>query len=235
MKGRPHRAGLLCLALAGGPLPAPAGDLHPLEDIRSQIAQYLEREVAAPGVSYRLTVADLDPRLRLSQCGEPLQLSAPGGSNRSASVTIQVRCPAPRPWSIYVPARASALGPVVVLARPVAIGAPLGEADLRLEERELHGLGGGHFSDPGPLVGKTLRRAIAPGQPLVPAALANPAMVRRGERVVLVARAGGLDVRMPGEALRDAAAGESVSVRNLSSDRVVVGRVVGSGTVEVPM
>lgn len=232
---RVRAAGLLALCLTCVPTPGAAQELHSLDDIRGEVARYLATELSQPDVRYRLAVTDLDPRLRLPLCGLPLVLSAPPARPRSASVTVNVRCPGPRPWSIYVPARASALGPVVILARPVPVGAPLGAADLRVEEREVQGLGGGHFTDPGQLVGKTLRRAVTPGEPLVPTAVTNPPLVRRGERVVLVARLGGLDVRMPGEAMGDAAEGETVSVRNLGSQRVVAGRVVAQGTIEVPM
>jgi flagella basal body P-ring formation protein FlgA len=40
---------------------------------------------------------------------------------------------------------------------------------------------------------------------------------------------------MQGEALRDGAVGEAIGVRNLSSQRVVEGRVTAEGAVEIAM
>jgi flagella basal body P-ring formation protein FlgA len=122
-----------------------------------------------------------------------------------------------------------------VLARPAAPGTALQASDLRVEERDLVSLGGGYFPDPAALVGRTLKRSIAPGQPLSPSALTSAVRVKRGERVVLLARVLGLDVRMQGEALRDGAVGETIGVRNLNSQRVVEGRVTSEGAVEVAM
>jgi flagella basal body P-ring formation protein FlgA len=227
------RLGALALALL--PAHANAQALQAPEDIRTQVAAFLARELGPESPQRRYEVNELDPRLRLARCEEPLVLSLPAGAPRSGSLTVGVRCTGERPWSIFVPARARTFGPVVVLAQPVTPGATLKAADLRVEERDLTAGPAGHFADPAALLGRTLKRSVAPGQPLTASAVASTLRVRRGERVVLVARLGGMDVRMQGEALRDAAVGDTVAVRNLSSQRVVEGRVNAEGNVEVAM
>ena len=62
-----------------------------------------------------------------------------------------------------------------------------------------------------------------------------PLSVRRGQRVVLVARAGGLVVRMDGKALASAAVEGVVRVQNRQSKRIVEGVVRAGGIVDVPM
>ena len=223
------------MVLAGLSLAAGADPPHAPQDIRRDVEAFLVRELADPSLTRRVAVNDLDPRLRLPRCESPLEMSIPPGSARVGSVTVSVRCPGPRPWSLYVPARVRTLGPVVVLARPAAPGAALQPTDLRVEERDLGGLTGGYFADPAALLGRTLKRSIVPGQPVTPSALASAVRIRRGERVVLLTRALGLDVRMQGEALRDGAVGEAIGVRNLSSQRVVEGRVTAEGAVEIAM
>ncbi|MCU0935003.1 MAG: flagellar basal body P-ring formation protein FlgA [Gammaproteobacteria bacterium] len=214
---------------------ARAQDVHPPQDIRAEVAAFLARELGPESPQRRYEVNELDPRLRLARCQEPLELSLPGANPRAGSLTVGVRCSGERPWSIFVPARARTLGPVVVLARSVTPGASLTAADVKVEERDLTSAPAGHFPDPAAVLGRTLKRSLAPGQPLTASVVASSLRVRRGERVVLVARLAGVDVRMQGEALRDAAVGETVTVRNLSSQRVVEGRVGSDGSVEVAM
>jgi flagellar basal body P-ring formation protein FlgA len=59
------------------------------------------------------------------------------------------------------------------------------------------------------------------------------APLRRGDPVVLVSRTGGVEVRMPGRALGPAQSGGRISVENVSSRRVLRGRLVAEGTVEL--
>ncbi|KTF29616.1 flagellar basal body P-ring formation chaperone FlgA, partial [Xanthomonas translucens] len=58
-------------------------------------------------------------------------------------------------------------------------------------------------------------------------------LVRRGDNVALVARNGGLEVRMAGRALSDGGENERVTVENLSSRRVLQGTVSQNGDVFV--
>lgn len=59
------------------------------------------------------------------------------------------------------------------------------------------------------------------------------APLRRGDPVVIVARTQGIEVRMDGRALGPAQAGGRVAVENTASHRVLRGRVVADGVVEV--
>ncbi|MGO4551424.1 flagella basal body P-ring formation protein FlgA [Lysobacter sp. 2RAF19] len=59
------------------------------------------------------------------------------------------------------------------------------------------------------------------------------APLRRGDPVVILARTEGIEVRMDGRALGPAQAGGRVVVENTASHRVLRGRVVADGVVEV--
>ena len=58
-------------------------------------------------------------------------------------------------------------------------------------------------------------------------------LIRNGEVVQLVSTSSQVKVAARGKALSDGAAGHTVRVRNLSSGRVVEGRVIGLGKVAV--
>ena len=49
----------------------------------------------------------------------------------------------------------------------------------------------------------------------------------------MIAIVGHVCATMPGEALQDGRMGQTISVRNVDSNKTVSGRVVGQGTVEI--
>lgn len=65
--------------------------------------------------------------------------------------------------------------------------------------------------------------------------LEAPRLVRKGDLVTLLAEIAGVNVRMTGKALADGAAGTSIQVSNLSSQRVIEGTVIAEGVVKVRM
>lgn len=89
------------------------------------------------------------------------------------------------------------------------------------------------------LAGQRAKRPLAPGQVIaradleaVPTSGAAP-LVRPRDAVRIVARVGGLRISTSGEALQEGRAGQTIRVRNTSSNRVIQGRVVERGVVEV--
>ena len=60
-----------------------------------------------------------------------------------------------------------------------------------------------------------------------------PRLIRRGESVMLVVRSGDFRIQTQGKALDDARRGRSLRVRNSTSGRVVEGRAIAPGVVEV--
>ena len=108
-------------------------------------------------------------------------------------------------------------------------------ADLTMAERDVGQLNQGYLSALPQAVGKKLTRALMPDQVLAPQHVEHAELIRRGDQVVITARSGGINVRMPGEALSDGALGRQISVRNQRSQRVVKARVTGPGQVEVAM
>lgn len=81
--------------------------------------------------------------------------------------------------------------------------------------------------------GGSLRRALKAGEPLTRRVVELPPLVRRGERVTLLAEAAGMRLTAVGEALGTARRGDTVKVRNIDSQKVVAGRVSGPQTVSM--
>jgi flagella basal body P-ring formation protein FlgA len=58
-------------------------------------------------------------------------------------------------------------------------------------------------------------------------------MVMRGQHVTIIAESGGLDLRVKGKALMDGRQGQTIQVKNLSSQKLIYAQVVGTGMVKV--
>lgn len=221
------------LALAGLTATAGASQTHPLDDLTRAAEQaVLAQVVAVPGGRTFATAAAVDSRLRLAQCAKPLEGLLPSTVRDAARLTVGVRCPQPA-WTVYVPVSIETEMPVLVLRQAAARGASLTPEDVELQTRRVPGIAAGYLTDPAQLQRRHLKLAAGPGTALTPDLLAPDVMIKRGQRVTLVAAAGGIEVLAEGEAIANGTAGGRVRVLNLSSRRIVEGEVESGGRVRV--
>ena len=94
---------------------------------------------------------------------------------------------------------------------------------------------GGYFTKNTNVIGKILKRSMSVGQVFSAKNIKSPLLVRRGDEVVISASVDGLQVRVKGNALKDAALGERVPVRNKQSKRIIQGTAIELGVVSVQM
>ncbi|KPN17396.1 hypothetical protein AO715_04925 [Xanthomonas sp. Mitacek01] len=197
--------------------PAP----QPLDTIRAAALQ----AVGGPDATGE---ARLDSRLRLAACSQPLEAVATGPR------IAQVRCGDTPGWRLYVPVTLRREADVVVVTGPVRAGEPIDPARLSVQRREVGQLDGAVFSDPAELAGRIPARSLGAGDVLTGNDVQAGQPVKRGDPVVLVSRAGGVEVRQPGIAMGAARVGERVAVQNTGSSKVVRGRLTPeTGVVEV--
>jgi flagella basal body P-ring formation protein FlgA len=182
-----------------------------------------------------LRLGTLDPRLRLKACVAPLDAFMPPGGRSMGNTTVGVRCPDPGGWSIYVAARIDVFGPVLVTRQPLARGTRIEADDLELVERNLSHLPYGYYTDPQPIAGQLAKRTIAAATVITPPMLEAPRLVKRGERVSVIAERGPLQIRTSGKALSDGKSGEIIQIRADGSRRIVDGVVIGQGVIKVTL
>lgn len=203
--------------------------------IRAAAAQTVRAQWGVDGGRVDAVADELDQRVRLAACNEPLQVTVPfTNKNRRASrVTTEVRCRGSQPWKIYVPVRLAVFQPVVVAKRALPRDSLLTGDDISLAETDIGRLDYGFLSSPADAIGHRLRRPLAAGDVLTPANLETPALIQRGQRVTLEARSGGLTVRMAGVAKTEGIRGQIIEVENLGSGRDVQAIVRSAKSVEV--
>lgn len=197
------------------------------------VEDYLERsEITA---RHEIQVNPLDPRLRLAACDSDLTQSLESPAQPVGRVTVRVSCEGSTPWTVFVPAQVRIFRPVVVVKTALRRDSIIGAGDVALVEQNVSLLNRGYVTEVEQVIGRKLTRATRTDQVVTPAMLQLAEAVRRGDQVVISARSGGINVRMQGEALSGGTLGQQISVRNLTSQRVIRARVVGPGQVEVEM
>ncbi len=123
-----------------------------------------------------------------------------------------------------------AMAPVAVAAHDLGRGIILGEADLKLVEMDISALRNPSFSLHD-LLGKKLKRPQRAGLALDRGAVEFPPVIRRGELVTISLKSGALLLTARGEARQDGRQDETIRVRNTSSRKEILCRVVAPGEV----
>jgi len=223
----------LCALLATSPLSAQLEATQDVERIRSLAAAYIEAQLQpqTAGATLFVEAAALDARLRLPACEAPSAFLPPG-AKPGIRTTVGVRCAAPS-WSVYVPVTVETELPVLVLRQPAARGAALTPADVDRQLRRVPGFATLYLTRVESLTGRHLKAAAVPGTALTAELLVNDLLIKRGQRVTLVAATGGFEVRAQGEAIADASPSGRVRVQNLASLKVVEGQAESSNLVRV--
>lgn len=197
------------------------------------VEDYLERsEIQA---RYEIKVNPVDPRLRLAACDDDLTQALESPEQPVGRVTVRVSCEGSTPWSVFIPAQVRIFRAVAVLKSPLKRDSIIAPGDIAMVEQDVGLLKRGYIVDPMQVVGRKLTRQLQVDQVITPAQLQMADAIRRGDQVVILASSGGISVRMQGEALSAGTLGQQISVRNLSSQRVIRARVTGPGQVEVEM
>ena len=230
--------GVVAVLCAGATHTASARSSGPVQStgsIQAAAEHFLRDMLGTERRAFEVHVGRVDRRLRLPECSAPLGAYLPPGGRRNGQVTVGVRCTGDTPWKLFVSARVHIYEEVVIARHPIIRGQVVAASDLARERRDIARLGEGYFVDPRALIGKHARRAISAGELIRHRALDQPKSVRRGQRVVLVARSPGFEVRMEGKALAAGGIGDIIRVRNRRSRRIVEGVIASSGVVHVHM
>jgi flagellar basal body P-ring formation protein FlgA len=120
----------------------------------------------------------------------------------------------------------------IAVDRTVESGEVLKESDLTVLKRP-KAQGDSVLTDATTVAGLAARHQLRPGQPLVTADVMKPQIVLRNDSVTIVYQAPGLTLTLRGQAQDAGALGDTISVVNTESKRVVQAVVSGSDRVMV--
>ncbi len=120
---------------------------------------------------------------------------------------------------------------IVVPARDILRGEVLGESDLTYADVAGAGLASSTVTKFETLTGMQTRRALRAGESLRPDDVRRPVVVTKGQTVTMTFTAPGVELSAMGRAMSEGGMGDTVTVQNPVSFRMVMATITGPGTV----
>jgi flagella basal body P-ring formation protein FlgA len=221
----------LCLMLVASQIGAAATN-QSLPAIQDAVINYVQSSLEEGG-EYQITHSQLDPRLQLAACEQSLEVFVQSGVIRPGRNTVGIRCNGASSWTIYNTVLVKSFIKVLVSTQSLNRNDKINPESIVIETRDVSTLQPGYINDPGFLIDKVATRPVPAGSVIYNAYIAEPRLVKRGERVNIQSGSPGLMITSEGVAMMDGAKGQKISVKNISSNRVIQGTVMYPGLVAV--
>lgn len=122
---------------------------------------------------------------------------------------------------------------VPVLKNSLHTGDVISAADLDYIDMRASDISSSMLTDTASLVGQTPRRAIAAMKPVTVSDVQMPVIVKKGDLVTMVLKAGAMSLTAQGKALENGASGDAIHVMNSTSKQVIDAVVTGAQTVSI--
>jgi flagella basal body P-ring formation protein FlgA len=203
-----------------------------LGDIAEKYLEQLTQTLKAKGYRSSYQIGNIDPHFLQRECADKVKPALRRPVIQTESNTIYMKCNDPS-WQIYIPVDIKLFGNAVVAASNIHKNSSIQEDQLRYSEIQLNKTRYGSYTDVSEVIGMRAKRTIRKDSVLKSSHLQPPMLVARGDEVIIVASNDQIAIRMKGKALSEGVFGEQISVKNLSSKRVIRARVVEKGKVSV--
>ena len=203
------------------------------EIIYETVKDFIEQNINA-AYEYEISVIPIDNLLSLPECVEPLEAYTTSELTKAAGgrVAVGVRCNhTGSKWSIFVTAVIKFYQEVPVLIQAVHRGDMITRQHFTFEKREISRLGEECAVQAEQLENKQATRFLPAGAILGPRAVAEPTLIKRGEKIIISSSQPGFSVRMNGLAMMDGARGQKIRIKNESSGRIISATVIEPGMV----
>lgn len=151
----------------------------------------------------------------------------------SASLAVVVRVDDQVKRNLTVLTEVEALAEMVVANRTLERGEVVQAADVSLAKRDLGKVSGRFCRTPSEVVGMRVKNAIRGNLPVRGDYLERVPLVKSGQLVTIVAENEVIRLTASGRAKGSGAAGDTIAVQNLNSQKEIAARVIDASTVRV--
>lgn len=223
-KSRLTLLALLCL----GSTFASAATPQNHAEIRDTVYAFVRDQTQALPGKVSIEVEALDKRIVLPAC-PALEPFLPAGARLNGNSSVGVRCTGKKSWSVFVPVSVKISVSLLTTNKTLQQGQIIRSEDLASLSSET--LQADTLTDPAFAIGKVMKFGVGKGQLLRQNMLRDPYTVLQGQTVSLLASGRGFHIRSEGQALNNAAEGQTASARTSSGQKV--SGVVKGGFIEV--
>lgn len=237
-----HASASKTAASKPGPQAAPAEPVVrqvSLDEIRRAVTRFLDKQFAGKIAEFEVTLLSPDEPVALaagaSAGAVDLKVKAGRGEDglgrRAFQLAVLVN--GKDVQSLRAVAQVEAQADVVTAGRYIKPDETIGADDLVISRVQLPPSIGDFILDMQEVVGKRAVRPIPADKPVRVSLLAQPYAVRKGDRVTIEAKRGGLQIQAAGVTKGPGQLGQSVTVTNQDSGKDLRAKVVGPGLVQV--
>lgn len=218
----------LLALLALNSSPAWAGKSQSHDELRELVATFVLSQTRALPGKVTIDVAEIDRRIVLPAC-PVLETFLPQGSQLNGNTSVGVRCINKETWSLFVQVNIKTSLNLLTANKTLQLGHTIQAGDLSSLNSDT--LQSGALTDPEQAIGKIMKYGIGAGQILRHDMLRAPYSIKQGQTVPIKVIGAGFRVNSEGQALNNAAEGDTASART-TTGQTVSGKVRG-GTIEI--
>ncbi len=146
---------------------------------------------------------------------------------------VEVRNSAGHTQTVQVPFKVFAKRELYVLKRAMQKGDLVTHKDLAIRDTYMNGRMAGYPATIEDVIGKALKRDLPANTVLTDQVIEDRVVMKRGEVVTIIAESNKIVVQAKGRAIDNGRMGETIRVKNLSSGKELVGKVVSGTAVKV--
>jgi len=187
---------------------------------------------AADNPAIEITLNNIDPRLKLRKCHNPISASTDETAEKRGRLTVIVTCDYPIAWKVLLSASIDEYGEVMVARKTITRKSVLMEQDIEKKRVKVSSLRKQPLVDKLQVIGSTSKRQLRAGSILFEDSVC---LVCRGDHVKISAKSRYLNIDLEGIALADARIGDTTLVRNKQSKRSFSAKVIGKNHLEVSL
>ncbi|MGF1870936.1 flagellar basal body P-ring formation chaperone FlgA [Photobacterium indicum] len=193
------------------------------------VKRYLKKNVRRYAATlgsqdYKIT---LQPLSDIPACNTPVSQSLSDPLQPAGRLTITLECQKPTYWKARAKAEVAIYRQLVVAKMTLNRHQEITPKMLSMKRSNVAYLRHGYFTSKQALTGLTSRRKIVAGKIISPRMVELPELVQRNDGVLIEAKFGKMNATMKGVALESGVKGDSIRVRNLSSQKEIYAIIVG--------
>ena len=204
-----------------------------LEISGKEIKELIREHLSIQGITSNPLIKE---SRQFKDCDHKLNIENPYDSFR----TVIVSCKNPLKWQVSIRTNAESKLQtksksknsedfknikLITLKHNLKKGELIQESDLKFDYRN-NSVGNGYFIDKNILIGREINQNLSRGQIIKVRHLKERFTVVKGQAIIIYADLNGINVKMDGNALQNGHLNEWIKVRNISSGKVVEGKIV---------
>lgn len=167
---------------------------------------------------------------KLTPCPTKIKVSG-GNATKLSREQLTLECSGMKGWPIKVSSDMQVFLPVVISTAIINRGETIQSNQLQTQVTDIAKTQRGFYHRISDITGMGAKRRIRANQIISPDLIDQPQLIKRGDKIKIIANRAGISASMPGEALEKGGGGEVIRVKNLSSGKTIEAKVIEAGAV----